>query len=163
MNANTSDTYILFELAGSFYGVRSEDVQHIEMLEHITPVPNSVATVDGVVFSRGQVAPALNLRARFGLPRVPATGRTRLVFLKVQQRLVALVVDAAREFRKIPRESIRPIAETLHGIEGNYVKGVATVKDRLVLLLDVAAVLRVDETTPPAALPSAPVAAATSA
>lgn len=151
----TSDTYILFELAGSFYGVRSEDVQHIAMLEHVTPVPNTVPTVDGVVFSRGQVVPALNLRARFGLPRVPATPRTRLVFLKVGSRVVALVVDAAREFRTIPRETIRPIEQTLHGIEGNYVQGVATVKDRSVLLLDVAAVLRVDEITPPAAV-SAP-------
>lgn len=147
---SASATYILFELAGSAYGVRSENVQHIEMLEHITPVPNTAPAVDGVVFSRGQVVPALNLRARFGLPRVPATPGTRLIFLKVEQRIVALIVDAAREFRAIPADAIRPIEQTLHGIEGNYVQGVATLKDRLVLLLDVAAVLRIEETTVPA-------------
>ena len=151
---SASATYILFELAGSAYGVRSENVQHIEMLEHITPVPNTVPAVDGVVFSRGQVVPALNLRARFGLPRIEATPSTRLIFLKVESRIVALIVDAAREFRAIPADAIRPIEQTLHGIEGNYVQGVATLKDRLVLLLDVAAVLRTEETT----LPAAPVA-----
>lgn len=147
---SASATYILFELAGSAYGVRSENVQHIEMLEHITPVPNTAPAVDGVVFSRGQVVPALNLRARFGLSRVPATPSTRLILLKVEQRIVALIVDAAREFRAIPADAIRPIEQTLHGIEGNYVQGVATLKDRLVLLLDVAAVLRTEETTVPA-------------
>jgi purine-binding chemotaxis protein CheW len=144
-----SDTYIVFELAGAAYGVRSEDVQHIELFEHVTPVPNTAPAVDGVVFSRGLVAPAINLRTRFGLPREAPTPRTRLIFLKVQSRVVALIVDAAREFRTIPREAVRPIEQTLHGIAGNYIQGVATVKDRLVLLLDIGAVLRADETSPP--------------
>ena len=141
---NATDTYILFELAGSAYGVRSKEVLHIDLLEHITPVPNTAPAVDGVVFSRGQVIPALNLRARFGFPRVAPTARTRLIFLKSEQRTVALIVDSAREFRSIPGDSIRPIEETLTGVNGNYVKGVATVADRLVLLLDVPAVLKLD-------------------
>jgi len=150
---NPAETYILFELAGSAYGVRSKDVLHIDLLEYITPVPNTAAAVDGVVFSRGQVIPALNLRARFGFPRAANTARTRLIFLKSEQRTVALVVDSAREFRSIPTDSIRPIEETLSGVNGNYVKGVATVGDRLVLLLDVAAVLKLDAADTPAAAP----------
>lgn len=135
------ETYILFELAGTAYGIRSKDVLHIELLEHITPVPNTAAAVDGVVFSRGQVIPALNLRARFGFPREANTPRTRLIFLKSGARTVALIVDSAREFRTIPTEAIRPIEETLTGVSGNYVRGVATVSERLVLLLDIAEVL----------------------
>lgn len=146
----SGNTYIVFELAGAAYGVRSEDVQHVDLLEHLTPVPNTAPAVDGVVFSRGQVIPALNLRVRFGLPRQAPTPGTRLVFLKVRERIVALIVDAARQFLTIPRESIRPIGQTLHGIEGNYVQGVATVKDRLILLLDVAAVLNPEEIVVPA-------------
>lgn len=143
------DTYILFELDRAAYAVRSSDVQHVEMLEHITPVPNTAAAVDGVVFSRGQVIPAINLRARFGLPRVPATQSSRLIFLATQGRVVALVVDSAREFQRIPLASVRPIEDTLTGIQGNYVQGVATVKGRNVLLLDVGAVLTLEEITPP--------------
>ncbi|QYM80643.1 chemotaxis protein CheW [Horticoccus luteus] len=140
-----TDAYIVFELAGSAYGLRSEDVQHIDLLEHITRVPNTAPAVDGVVFARGDVVPAIDLRTRFGLPRQAPTPATRLIFLRTQQRVVALIVDAARVFQRIPREAIRPVEDTLHGVEGNYVRGVATVKGRLVLLLDVAAVLRVDE------------------
>ena len=142
---NPAETYILFELAGSAYGVRSKDVLHIDLLEHITPVPNTAQAVDGVVFSRGQVIPALNLRARFGLPRVEPTPRTRLIFLRHEQRTIALIVDSAREFRAIPTSAIRPIEETLAGVDGNYLRGVATLGDRLVLLLDIGAVLTLDQ------------------
>jgi purine-binding chemotaxis protein CheW len=145
-----TETYILFELADAVYGVRSSDVQHVEMLEHVTPVPNAAAAVDGVVFSRGQVLPVINLRARFGLPRQASTVQTRLIILNVHQRLVALLVDAARDFRRIPTDTVRPIQETLVGIGGNYVEGVATVKERSVLLLNVGAVLTLEETALPA-------------
>lgn len=140
-----ADTYIIFELNGAAFGVRSSDVQHVEMLDHVTPVPNTAPAVDGVVFSRGQVFPALNLRVRFGLPRQEATSATRLIFLKVQNRIVALIVDSAREFQRIPADAIRPMGETLVGISGNYLQGMATVKGRTVLILDVGAVLTLEE------------------
>jgi purine-binding chemotaxis protein CheW len=54
-----AQTYILFGVAGTTYALKSQDVLHIEMLEHVTPVPNAPAFVEGVVFSRGQVVPVL--------------------------------------------------------------------------------------------------------
>lgn len=146
-----ADTYIIFELDNAAYAVSSAHVQHVGMLEHVTPVPNTAAAVDGVVFSRGQVIPAINLRARFGLARQAKTERSRLIFLKVKERVVALIVDSAREFQRIAADTIQPIQKTLVGIEGNYVEGVATVKNRSVLIIDVGAVLTVEEITPPVA------------
>jgi purine-binding chemotaxis protein CheW len=145
-----ADSYIIFELDRAAYAVSSAHVRHLEMLEHVTPVPNTAASVDGVVFSRGQVIPAINLRVRFGLPRQAATPQTRLLFLSVRDRVVALIVDAAREFQRISADAIQPIQKTLVGIEGNYVEGMAMVKNRSVLILDVGAVLTIEEITPPA-------------
>jgi purine-binding chemotaxis protein CheW len=139
-------TYVLFELAGTAYALRSQDVQHIEMLEHVTPVPNTAAAVEGVLFSRGQVIPAMNLRVRFGFPREAHTQRTRAIIVQAHQRTVALIVDAAREFRVIPDEAIRAIEETVTGMSGNYLRGVASVNDRLVLLLNLDHVLNLAET-----------------
>src|SRR6185312_14743541 len=68
-----ADTFVIFELDQAAYGIRSDHVQHVGLLEHITPVPNTAAAVDGVVFSRGQVIPAINLRSRFGLSREEPT------------------------------------------------------------------------------------------
>jgi len=136
-----TETYVLFELAGTTYGLGTREVQHMEMLDRITPVPNTSAAVEGVVFSRGQVIPAINLRVRFGLTREPHTMRSRLIIVQVQQRLVGLIVDSAREFSAIPNDVIRPIQDAITGMEGNYLKGIAMLEKRLVLLLDLDATL----------------------
>jgi len=149
MSAN-QQSYVLFELAGSVYGIPSQGVQHIEMFEHVTLVPNANPAIDGVVFSRGQVIPALNLRTRFGFPRLEKSLRTRIVFAKVHDRTVGLIVDSAREFQSLPADSIRPIEETLTGINGRYLKAVTKVGERLVLILDLEAVLNVDDVQLPA-------------
>lgn len=148
-----AETYVLFELAGTTYGLRTSQVQHMEMLEQITPVPNTSPAVEGVVFSRGQVIPAVNLRVRFGLVREPHTLRSRLIIVKLQKRLVGLIVDAAREFTAISEEAIRPIQDAVTGMEGNYLKGIATLGQRLVLLLDLEATLNLGNPiqVPPAA------------
>jgi purine-binding chemotaxis protein CheW len=149
MSANL-ESFVLFELAGGLYGLPSRSVQHLEMFEHVTLVPNANPAIEGVVFSRGQVIPALNLRVRFGFPRAENTPRTRIIFSTVHGRTVGLIVDTAREFRNLPADSIRPIEETLTGINGRYLKAVAKVGDRLVLILDLEAVLNVDDVqTPP--------------
>ena len=144
MTAET-ETYVLFELAKAIYAIPSASVQHIEMLEHVTMVPNAHRAIDGVVFSRGQVIPALNLRARFGFPRQERDMRTRVIFAQTQQRIVGLIVDSAREFRKIPASAIRPIEQALTGIAGNYLKGLTTISERLILILDLDAVLNLDK------------------
>jgi chemotaxis signal transduction protein len=156
---NTAESYVLFELAGTLYGLPSDNVLHIDMFEHVTLVPNANPAIDGVVFSRGQVIPALNLRSRFGLPRVPATLRTRIIVVTTQGRTVGLIVDAAREFRKFSNETVCPIEKTLTGINGKYLRAVVQTNDRLVLIPDLKAILTMED----AQLPEAPEALAPAA
>ena len=137
----TATPYVLFELAGTAYAVPSDAVQRMEMVEHVTPVPNAPPFVDGVVFSRGRVVPAINLRVRFGFARAPYDLKTRLIVVTHADRVVGLIVDSAREFVKISADAIQPPPETLGGTSGNYLAGVATVADRVILILDVAGVL----------------------
>jgi purine-binding chemotaxis protein CheW len=143
--SSQAENYVLFELAGATYAIPSSKVQHIEMLEHVTMVPNAHRAIDGVVFSRGQVIPALNLRVRFGFPREERTLRTRVIFVQLGHRLVGLVADSAREFKNIPAASIRPIERALTGIAGNYLTGLATLNNRLILFLDIEAVLNLEQ------------------
>jgi len=139
------ESYVLFELAGSIYGIPSQSVRHIEMFEGATRVPNANPAIEGVVFSRGQVIPALNLRVRFGFPRENNTIRTRIMFASVHGRTVGLIVDTAREFQNVSMDTVGPIEETLTGINGRYLKAVTHVGGRLVLILDLEAVLNVDD------------------
>jgi purine-binding chemotaxis protein CheW len=135
------ETYVLFMVAGTTYALPSSDVHHMEMLEGVTRVPNAPPFVEGVVFSRGQVVPVVNLRARFGFERVPYDLRTRLIVVQSADRVIGLVVDSAREFVNIPAGAIQPPHEALAGMSGRYVDGVASVGDRLILMLDLSRIL----------------------
>jgi chemotaxis signal transduction protein len=137
-----STACILFELAGTRYAVKSSEVQHLEMVDHITPVPNAPPFVDGIVFSRGRVVPVVNLRKRFGLPPEANTLRTRLIVVKVGGREVGMIVDAAKEFRAIPDENIQPPHNAIE-LSGKFLSGIATVQERLVLMLDLETTLNI--------------------
>jgi purine-binding chemotaxis protein CheW len=132
-----AQAYILFGVAGTTYALRSHDVLHIEMLEHVTPVPNAPAFVEGVVFSRGQVVPVINLRARFGFERAASTLRSRLLVVQHDTRRVGLLADESREFIRISDAAIKPPQEAIGGLSGNYLEGVATLGERIVLVLSV--------------------------
>ncbi len=143
MADEAAEEFILFTLAGTQYGVRSRDVLHVEMVGPITPVPNAAPFVEGVVFSRGQVIPVVNLRARFGFDRAPSDLRSRLLVVGDSGRTVALLVDGAREFITIPAGAIHPPHEAITGLSGRYLEGVATRGERIVLVLDLHEVLAV--------------------
>src|ERR1044072_7863003 len=149
-NQNTTEAFILFELSGTTYGVRSQSVQQVELVEHITPVPNAPPAVEGVIFSRGQVIPAVNLRARFGFEKIPHDLRTRLLVINTGNRLIGLIVDSAREFIAIPSSAIQPPNETLAGMRGKYLDGTATLGERLILILRLDEVIDLTETILPA-------------
>jgi chemotaxis signal transduction protein len=142
-----AQAYILFGVAGTTYALRSHDVLHIEMLEHVTPVPNAPPFVEGVVFSRGQVVPVINLRARFGFERAASTLRSRLLVVQHDTRRVGLLADESREFIRISNEAIKPPQVAIGGLSGNYLEGVATLGERIVLVLNVREIV---ETVPTA-------------
>jgi purine-binding chemotaxis protein CheW len=135
------EPFVLFELAGTTYALPSLDIQQMEMIEHLTPVPNAPACVAGVVFLRGQVVPAVDLRTRFGFPRVPYSLRTRLIVVMAGGRRVGLIADTASEFVRIPAGAIQPPPEGVSGDSSRYVRGVALLGERVVLILDAQAAI----------------------
>ena len=161
-HAGGSDSYVLFELAGATYALRSDDIQQLEMVTPPTPVPNAPAYVDGVVSVRGQVIPAVSLRARFGFPRAGHDVRTRLVIVRTRGRTVGLIVDGAREFASIPPDAIKPLPEGIGGLSGRYLRGIAQKGDRLMLIVDAAELLADDATLTASGDTAAPADGATS-
>jgi purine-binding chemotaxis protein CheW len=136
-----TDQYVIFSVADTHYALPSEQIAHVEMVEHITRVPNAPGFVDGVMFSRGVVVPAINLRARFGFERATYDTRTRLLVVQVDGRTVGLLVDAAREFLTIPQGAVKPPSEALAGMSGRYLRGIVTMNERMILILDLHEVL----------------------
>ena len=144
-NSNHSESFVLFELAGNICGVRSQAVQSVEIVEHVTAVPNALPFVEGVTFTRGKVIPSVNLRVRFGFPRIPVNLRARMLVVRSKDRTAGMLVDSAREFISIPADAIEPPSETDNfknsGFSARYVEGIATVGNRVVLILNLGEVI----------------------
>ena len=145
-----ADTFIVFGVAGTAYALPSRDVQHMEMVEGVTRVPNAPAYVDGVVFSRGQVVPALNLRARFGFERAPYDLRSRLIVVRSSGRSIGLIADDAREFVRISQAAIQPPQEAMGATGNDYVSGIASLDGRLVVILNLDRLMSLTEPLPTA-------------
>lgn len=139
-----SESFILLELAGTTYGVRSRFVQQMEMIERITPVPNAAPSVEGVVLARGQVVPAVSLRARFGFERIAYDLRSRLIVVKIEKRVIGLIVDTAREFINLSTAAIEPPPDAIRGLSGKYLEGIATINGRMILVLNLDEVIDLD-------------------
>ncbi|MDH7503099.1 MAG: chemotaxis protein CheW [Verrucomicrobiota bacterium] len=139
------EPFILFEIAGTAYAVRSCDVQETEMVEHITPVPNAPPYVEGVVFLRGKVIPVINLRLRFGMERMPFNMQTRLVVVRHKDRTIGLIVDTCRRFTRIPTERIQPPPDVISESTKHYLQGFVMLDEKPVLVLDIGAVVNTTE------------------
>lgn len=137
---DAADAYILCDVAGTSYAVDTREVEQLEMVGALTPVPNSPPYVDGVTSSRGKVIPVVNLRARFGFPRVAADTRARIIVTRTEGRTIGLLVDSAREFARIPPEAVQRAPDALDAT-APYVRNVAHLGERLVLIVDVGTLL----------------------
>jgi purine-binding chemotaxis protein CheW len=139
-NFNHSESFILFELAGSTCGVRSQTVQSVEVVEHVTKVPITAPFVEGITFTRGRVISSINLRIRFGLPKVPTCPRARMLVVRPKGRTAGILVDSVREFVSIPANSIQvPGRVDYAGKSGpidRFVEGIATLGKRVILILN---------------------------
>jgi len=136
MTDQRSDQYILFTVAGTTYALPSSRIAHIDLVEEITRVPNAPSFVDGVVFSRGRIVPAVNMRARFGFERAPIDLRTRFLVTNADGRGVGLLVDSCREFLRIDPASIHPPPDVFGEVRESSVSGVATMGERMIVILD---------------------------
>lgn len=136
---------IVFRLRDEEYGVEVSQVKSIEKLEHITRVPRTPKFVKGVINLRGVVTPIIDLRNRFGLEEAAYTESTRIIIVAVGELEVGLIVDAANDVIDIPVDAIEPPPEVVGGVEAAYLRGVAKLEKRLLILLNLDKVLNTEE------------------
>jgi purine-binding chemotaxis protein CheW len=131
-----SALHVLFKVAGSEYVLPAADVLQMESFTSATRVPGTPPYVAGLVQIRGRVVPVVDLRARFGLQTVAPVLDSRVVVVQQGDRVVGLLVDIAREVVSIAKEAFRPPPEIVAEQAAGFVKAVAQVGGRLVMLID---------------------------
>ena len=132
----TSTLFVVFQVDGAHYALPAESILQMESFTGATIVPGTQPFVVGIIQLRGHVVPVVDLRARFGLPRIPVSSESRVVVGQLGDRVVALVADTAREVLRLSSTQIKaPPRALAQGAEG-FVRAVAQVGSRTVLILD---------------------------
>ncbi|WP_163991851.1 chemotaxis protein CheW [Pyxidicoccus caerfyrddinensis] len=128
--------HVVFKVDGAEYALPASDVLQMETFTGATPVPGAPSHVAGLVQVRGRVIPVVDARVRFGLPPVQRSLDTRVVVGQLGNRTVGLLVDSAREVLKLDPAQVKPPPPlVVEGARG-FVKAVAQVGPRLVMLID---------------------------
>ncbi|HIC88037.1 MAG TPA: chemotaxis protein CheW [Anaerolineae bacterium] len=135
---------VVFRLAGEFYGVTIARVQEIIPMEPVVYVPRAPEFVEGVINLRGQITPVVNLHQRFQLDGDASRGKeARIVVVEMGGEKVGLMVDAVSEVLRVSREHIEPPSQLVTTMDSGYLRGLAKLDDRLIILLDLDRILNV--------------------
>jgi purine-binding chemotaxis protein CheW len=141
--------YLIFRLGGEEFGARVLKVREIMGIQEVTPVPHTPVFVKGVINLRGKVIPVIDLRLKFGLPPEEYTARTCIIVVRTQlgedQLLMGIVVDEVAEVLNLAASDIEETPDFGPGVETPYLLGMAKVKDRVKILLDIDQVLNSQE------------------
>jgi len=137
--------YLSFVCGGEEYGVDILRVQEIKGWDHVTRVPYTPPYVLGVMNLRGMIVPVIDLRTRLNLARRSFDASTVVIVVRVQssrgEKTVGIVVDGVSEVYSVQAEEIKPVPNLGGVADGSCVKGIATVDGKMVMLLDINALV----------------------
>lgn len=133
--------YLTFILGEEEYGVDILRVQEIRGWDMVTRIPNAPHFIKGVINLRGTVVPIVDLRERFGMDSMPYNELTVVIVLRVRSegkdRIMGVVVDAVSEVYHVPEEQIKPAPDVSYVINMSYIRGIATVDEKMLVVLDI--------------------------
>jgi purine-binding chemotaxis protein CheW len=133
-----------FSVGAQEYGV--DIMRVVEMLppQRIHPIPGAPTFIEGVIHQRGGILPVVDLRKRLLGPHEAPAEKWRLLVCRLGRRRVAFVVDRVSEVLRLRRGDIKPAPGLGSVGQAPYIVGVYGPPERLRLLLDVKALLRME-------------------
>jgi purine-binding chemotaxis protein CheW len=137
VGAGPTQEYLTFTLGGEEYGVDILKVQEIRGYEKPTAIANAPAFIKGVVNLRGTIVPIVDMRIRFNLGSAEYNQFTVVIILNVAGRVVGMVVDTVSDVIGLSAEQMRPAPDFSSAFDTQYITGLGTVEDRMLILIDI--------------------------
>ncbi len=137
MSVHLNRQFVTFLMGDELYGIDIFNTQEIIRIPDITPIPNSLDYVEGIINLRGDIIPVINLEKRFRM----VTGikdKKEIIIIRSQHTKLGIVVN--KVFRVIQVEDKEVVAppSILSGIEEEYIQGVTRIEDgKLVILMNI--------------------------
>ena len=141
-----SGKYLAFHLGNEEFGIQVMRVREIMGVQDITAVPHTPHHTKGVINLRGKVIPVIDLRLKFGLEEVPYTQRTCIIVVQVKadqagSMLMGIVVDGVSEVLNLTGSDVEDTPDFGNGVETRGLLGMAKIKGKVKILLDIDHVL----------------------
>lgn len=143
--------FLTFQLDNEAYGVDILRVQEIKGWTPVTRIPNTPEYLKGVLNLRGTIVPIIDMRMRFNLETMEYNAETVIIVLSVQtgsgERVVGIVVDSVSDVLSVKTDEIKPSPDFGTSVNTEFIDGLATVDEQMVMLLDIDKMLTTDEIT----------------
>jgi purine-binding chemotaxis protein CheW len=141
--------YLSFRLAKEEFAIDVLSVREIMGMQEVTSVPQTPAYVKGVINLRGKVIPVVDLRLKFGLPELEYTQRTCIIVVQIEgeagKMLMGAIVDGVSEVLTLQAADIEETPDFGDGTSAPYILGMAKIKNKVKILLDINMVLTAQE------------------
>ncbi len=132
---------LTFVLGDETYGVDILRVQEIRGWSAVTKIPHAPPHVLGVLNLRGSIVPIVDLRMRFALDRAEYTAVTVIIVMSVVtpagRRDFGVVVDGVSDVVDVNSAEVKPAPELGSRGATDYLLGLASIAERMVVLLDI--------------------------
>jgi purine-binding chemotaxis protein CheW len=136
---------VIFTLAGEAYGIGVGYVQSIMQMPLITVVPGASRSIEGVINLRSAMVPAVDLRTRFELPPASEGHKKVVVVIELAGLAIGMIVDRVTDVIKLSADLIELPSPLLNSGSNAYVRGLARLDDRVIILLDLDRIFSLDE------------------
>jgi purine-binding chemotaxis protein CheW len=132
-----SQEFLTFTLGPEEYAIDILRVQEIRGYDQVTAIANSPDFIKGVINLRGAIVPIVDLRIKFNLPSVTYDQFTVVIILNVLDRIVGAVVDSVSDVIALASQDIRPAPDFGGSFDTQYLMGLATAGERMLILVDI--------------------------
>ncbi len=129
--------YLVFKLGREEYGIDILRVQEIRGYDQVTKIASAPAFIKGVINLRGVIVPIVDLRVKFALESPTYDQFTVVIILTLGTRVVGIVVDGVSDVISLTPQQIRAAPEFGSALDTRYIRGLGTLDERMVILVDI--------------------------
>lgn len=137
--------FLIFTLGDEEYGVDILKVQEIRGYDQVTRIANTPGFIKGVTNLRGVIVPIVDLRIKFAQQEVDYDDNTVVIVLNLGQRVVGIVVDGVSDVLSLTTDQIRPAPEFAVTLSTEYLTGLGSLGERMLILVDIEKLLSSEE------------------
>lgn len=142
---NKGQEFLVFTLGDEEYGVDILKVQEIRGYDQVTRIANTPSFIKGVTNLRGVIVPIVDLRIKFAQQEVEYDDNTVVIVLNLGQRVVGIVVDGVSDVLSLTSDQIRPAPEFSVTLSTEYLTGLGSLGERMLILVDIEKLLSSEE------------------